>query len=35
MHFAGVTTTYIRFFHVETHHLPLLLIEASVTLRPH
>ena len=32
MYFAGVTTTYIRFFHVETHHLPLLLIEASVTL---
>jgi hypothetical protein len=25
-------TSYIRFFHIETHHLPLLLIEALVTL---
>jgi hypothetical protein len=33
MYFAGMTatTTYIRFFHVETHHLPFLLIEAAVT----
>ena len=25
-------TNYIRFFHIETHHWPFLLIEALVTL---